>query len=177
MVFKNVLNKKIKSINMENQKQLLIKSVLDSWKAKIKEASTLIDSLTDEQLQKEIAPNKNRGTYLLGHLAAVHDQMLPILNFGKQQYESLNEPFLDKPDKAVSDFPKTSELRTYWKNANAKLDAHLSKLTPDEWFEKHASISAEDFAKEPHRNRLNVLLNRTTHLTYHVGQLALLKNK
>ena len=33
----------------------------------------------------------------------------------------------------------------------------------------------EDFIKEPHRNKLNVLLTRTTHLAYHAGQLALLK--
>ena len=160
---------------MENQKQLLIKSVFDSWNTKIKEANTLIDSLTDEQLQKEIAPGKNRGIYLLGHLAAVHDQMLPILDFGKPHYEHLNELFHDKPDKAVADLPQISNLRIYWKNANENVNARLSKLTPDEWFQKHTSISAEDFAKEPHRNKLNVVLNRTMHLAYHLGQLVLLK--
>lgn len=165
----------MKPITMENHKQLAVKSVLDSWIAKIKEANELFDSLTDEQLQKEVAPNKNRGIYLLGHLTAVHDEMLPILGFGPQQYKSLNDAFLHIPDKTVKDLPAISDLRTYWKNTNAKLEAHLRKLTPDEWFHKHTSISAEDFAKEPHRNRLNVMLNRTTHLTYHVGQLALLK--
>ena len=33
----------------------------------------------------------------------------------------------------------------------------------------------EDFIKEPHRNKLNIILTRTTHLSYHTGQLALLK--
>lgn len=162
---------------MENQKQLLVKSVFDSWNTKLKEANTLLDSLTDEQLQNEIAPGKNRGVYLLGHLAAVHDQMLPILNFGKPQYEHLNETFHIKSDKAVATLPKTSELRAYWKNANANVNANLNKLTTDEWFQKHTSISTEDFEKEPHRNKLNVVLNRTMHLAYHLGQLALLKRK
>ena len=66
---------------MENQKHILVKSVLDSWNSRIKEANGILDSLTDEQLQKEIAPGKNRGTYLLGHLTAVNDKMLPLLDF------------------------------------------------------------------------------------------------
>jgi hypothetical protein len=36
-------------------------------------------------------------------------------------------------------------------------------------------ISEQDFAKEPMRNKLNVLINRTNHLAYHYGQLRLIK--
>jgi hypothetical protein len=162
---------------MENTKQIIVKSVLDAWNARIKEANNLLDNLTDEQLQKEIAPNKNRGVYLLGHLTAVHDKMLPLLNFEEQQYKHLDDTFLSKPDKAVADIPSVKDLRAHWKSANEKLAVHFAKLQADEWFEKHSAVSTEDFAKEPHRNRLNVVLGRTTHLTYHVGQLALLKNK
>jgi hypothetical protein len=32
-------------------------------------------------------------------------------------------------------------------------------------------------AKEPHRNRLNVLLGRMNHLSFHRGQLILLTKK
>jgi hypothetical protein len=162
---------------MENQKQLIVKSVLDSWNSRIKETDNLLANLTDEQLEQEIAPGKNRGLYLLGHLTAVHDRMLPLLNFGQQQYAHLEEAFINKPDKTVTAIPAVGELRQYWKNANSKLTAHFEKLSPDEWFERHTSVSAEDFVKEPHRNRLNVVIGRTTHLTYHTGQLALLKNK
>ena len=49
-------------------------------------------------------------------------------------------------------------------------------LTTAQWFEKHTAVSEEDFTKEPHRNKLSVVLSRTNHLAYHVGQLALLKN-
>jgi hypothetical protein len=37
------------------------------------------------------------------------------------------------------------------------------------------TVSPEDFAKEPHRNRLNVLISRTNHMANHIGQLLLLK--
>lgn len=43
--------------------------------------------------------------------------------------------------------------------------------------QKHSAVSEEDFAKEPHRNKLNLLLNRTNHLSYHHGQLVFLKEK
>lgn len=160
---------------MEAQKQLTIRSVLDAWHSRIEAADKLFDSLSDEQLSREIAPGRNRGLYLLGHLTAVHDKMLPLLNFGSQMYPHLDEPFLNKADKTVSDLPSAKELREKWKTVNAKLASHFNKLTPDEWFQRHTSVSEEDFAKEPHRNRLNVVVGRTNHMQYHIGQVALLK--
>ena len=53
----------------------------------------------------------------------------------------------------------------------------MKALPAAEWFTRHANISEADFPKEPHRNRLNVLLSRTSHLAYHRGQLVLLANK
>jgi hypothetical protein len=44
----------------------------------------------------------------------------------------------------------------------------------EEWLTKHNSVSAEDFAKEPHRNKLSVLISRAMHQAYHGGQIALL---
>ena len=47
-----------------------------------------------------------------------------------------------------------------------------SKWSPAEWVEKHTSVSAEDFAKEPHRNRYTILLTRTMHMALHFGQVV-----
>lgn len=155
--------------------QLVVKSVLDAWSSRIETANKLFDSLSDEGLQKEISPGRNRGLYLLGHLAVVHDKMLPLLNFEPQIYPHLEDAFLNKPDRAVSDIPSVKELRAIWNNVNSKLASHYANLNADRWFEKHSSVSVEDFAKEPHRNRLNVLIGRTNHLQYHMGQVALIK--
>ncbi len=160
---------------MEAQKQLIVKSVLDAWSSRIEAADKLFSDLSDEELAQEIAPGRNRGIYLLGHLTAVHDKMLPLLNFESQVYPNLDEPFLTKADKTVSEIPSTKELRENWKNINSRLATHFNKLSPDEWFQKHTSVSEEDFVKEPHRNRINVLVGRTNHLQYHIGQVALLK--
>lgn len=160
---------------METQDQLSVKSVLDAWHARIETADKKFDAMTDEELQKEVAPGRNRGLYLLGHLAVVHDKMLPLLNFEPQLYPHLEEAFLNKPDRAISDIPSVKELRAIWKNVNSKLAVHYANLNADGWFEKHSAVSAEDFVKEPHRNRLNVLVGRTNHLQYHMGQVALIR--
>lgn len=151
--------------------------VLDRWYSLIKTGDTLLDSITDEQLQKEIVPNKNRGIYLLGHLIAVHDEMMPLLNFGDKLYPELYEPFLKSPDRSINEIPAAKDLREFWTKHNEVLKQKFDSLQPDEWFLKHNAISTDDFEKEPHRNKLNVLLTRTTHLSYHLGQIALLKNK
>jgi len=151
--------------------------VLDAWYSKVKEVDILLHELTDEQLQKEVAPHRNRGIYLLGHLTAVHDRMLPILNLGEQLYPQLADSFITNPDKSKTQIPSAKDLRQYWENINSTLANHFKNLQTDEWFQKHNSVSAEDFAKEPHRNKLNILISRTNHLSYHSGQLIFLKNQ
>lgn len=159
---------------METQKQLFVKITLDTWNARVDAANKLIDSLSDEDLMKEVSPGRNCGIYLIGHLALVNDKMLPLLDFEKQQYAAFDDAFLNKPDKSM-ELPSAKEVRAMWKNSNAILSAHFAKLTPDQWFERHTSVSAEDFIKEPNRNKINVVLGRTNHMQYHVGQIALLK--
>jgi hypothetical protein len=155
--------------------QIMVKMALDAWNSQIKTGDELLEKLSDEQLMNEVAPGRNRGIYLIGHLIAVHDRMLPLLGFGEQLCPQLDEPFLKNPDNAKTAMPSAKELRQFWKNINSTLADHFSKMQPDEWFQKHNSVSAEDFAKEPHRNKLNVLLSRTNHLSNHLGQLVFLK--
>ena len=158
-----------------NLNQTLLKMIFDRWNASIKNCETLLNSLTDEQLQKEIAPNKNRGVYLLGHLIAVHDDMLILLDMGEKLYPDLHKTFIDAPDKTIEKIPSAKELRDYWSKQCEVLKQKFDRLQPDEWLKKHTAVSAEDFAKEPHRNKLNIIVTRTSHLQYHMGQLQLLK--
>src|SRR6187455_1735781 len=95
---------------------LFVKMVLDRWNASIKNWDTLLNDLTDETLQKEIAPGKNRGIYLLGHIIAVHDDMLILLNMGEKLYPELNEPFIKFADKTTKQLPNAAELRSFWTN-------------------------------------------------------------
>lgn len=152
-----------------------VKMLIDRWNGSVKNCDAVLKTLNDEQLQKEIAPNKNRGVYVLGHLIAVHDDMLKLLDLGPKKYPEFNTLFIDNPDTKKTDIPGAKELRLIWNEQKEDLKQKFESLEAGQWFEKHTSVSAEDFVKEPHRNKLNILLTRTTHLAYHTGQLALLK--
>jgi hypothetical protein len=148
---------------------------LNAWQVYVDRCTKLINSLSDDQLLKEIAPGKNRGIYLVGHLAAVHDMIPEILGFGKRAFPALQPVFLDAPDKTVEKIPSLSELRPIWIAVHERLKNEFAKMTPEAWFRRHESMTDADFEKEPSRNKLAVLQNRTNHFAYHYGQIILLK--
>ena len=155
--------------------EIMVKMVFDRWNALMQRCTGILDNLTDEQWQHEIAPGRNRVIYLVGHLIAVHDDMIPLLNFGDKLYPELYEPFLKSPDTRTTEIPSAQTLRAYWHTHQEKLTQQVERLKPEDWFEKHTAVSAEEFIKEPYRNKLNIIITRTSHLSYHIGQLALIK--
>lgn len=173
--FALVICKSKKNKSMENQNQIAIKTGTDAFKTQLKRASKLLEDLSDEQILQEIAPTKNTGHYLFGHLLVVHDYMFPLLGLGEALYPELAEIFVKNPDKSGLEKPSVAQIRQQWNVVHTLLLEKIDILTSAQWLEKHTAVSDEDFAKEPHRNRLNVLLNRTNHLAYHLGQLVLLK--
>ena len=89
-----------------------------------------------------------------------YEEITATFNFGRWVLNCSNWT-VDKED-----------VRKYCKEV---LQQRMEKLPAGEWFEKHTAVADEDFIKEPHRNKLNIILTRTTHLQYHIGQLILLK--
>ena len=157
------------------QQELFIKMVLAEWDKQNSNFNRLLSSLSDEQLSKEIAPGKNTGVYLIGHLIAVSDGMLPLLGFGERLFPQLENVFIKNPDKAGLEKPTVTKLKDCLHAVNTKLNEHIQSTAPVEWFKRHTAISEADFAKEPHRNKLNVIINRAGHMNYHLGQLILLQ--
>ena len=155
--------------------ELFAATVLSNWELALKRINVLFDRHADADLVRPIAPGKNRVIYILGHLLAIHDNMVPLLGLGEKRYPELDELFIHNPDNPEAKLPSPSELRANWTTINKFLTERLREWKPEEWLQKHTAVSAEDFAKEPHRNRLNVVLSRTGHVSYHAGQLALLK--
>ena len=156
------------------QSNLLVKMILMAWDAQNNFLNKLISSFTDEQLAKEIAPGKNTGIYILGHLIAVSDGMLPLLGFGDRQFSEMEEVFIKNPDKSGQVFPSVTELKQRLEAVNTKLNNHFKSTEANEWLSRHTAVSSEDFVKEPHRNKLNVVINRTGHMAYHIGQMRLI---
>ena len=154
-----------------------VDSALRNWKTNIDRADKFFSGLTEEQLQLQIAPGKNRLVYLWGHLTAVSDALIPLLGFGERLHPELDATFLTNPDDPSKKTPSREALKSVWDEINVVLSLAFAKLSPAEWLERHASVSEEDFALEPHRNRFAILLGRTGHIAYHLGQAFLVKPK
>ena len=155
--------------------ELFVTTVVASWKQIVHRLDERLASLDDEQLQKQVAPNRNRLFYLLGHLTVVHDRMLPLLGISERLHPELEEAYLTNPDQTISDPLSAADLKKAWSEVNAAITSAVEKYSVDDWLKKHTAVSDEDFSKNPTRNRLAVFLNRTNHASFHTGQIALAK--
>ena len=143
---------------MTEQKELFVEMALNSWNDQLNRSGKLFDSLTDAELEQHVAP-------------------IPLLGLGDKLYPELEEAFVRNPESAQPYGPGIQQLRGYWNKVNQTLSSKFNGMSTEEWFDRHNSVSPEDFKKEPHRNKLNVLLSRTNHLSYHRGQLIFLQKK
>ena len=153
--------------------ELFTQTAIHSWKLATERLDQMLSSLSDEELQTQVAPGRNRVFYLLGHLTAVHDRLFPLLGLGERLHPELDDDFLTSPDGKSPDRVSAPELRRAWSEVQERLTAAIVALPSQEWLQRHEAVSAEDFAKEPLRNRLAVLLSRTNHAAFHAGQIIL----
>jgi len=158
-----------------SQAAIFVQTALKAWNQQLNRADKFFDQLSDEQLLQEVAPGKNRAVYLLGHLVAVNDSMVSLFGLGDRMYAHLDEAFIKNPDRSGIETPDVGELRSDWKRLKEALTVYFEKMTPEEWLGKHTAMTDEDLLKEPARNKLSVLLNRTSHMAYHIGQLVFIK--
>ena len=149
---------------------------LKVWKAQIERADKLFGSLSSDDVLREIAPGKNRLLYLWGHLTAIHDAMLPLLGLRERLHSEFDVAFVSNPDKSQTAIPSHEQVREAWNAVNAELWKGFEKMSWNDWVQRHAAVSEEDFAKDASRNRFAVLLSRTNHLSYHLGQAVLALN-
>ena len=152
---------------------LMIQSVLSNWRLTITRLSTLFGGLSQTEFFEEIAPDRNRVVYVLGHLTAVHDSTLEVLGFGTRNHPQLEEVFIKNPDRVHEPLPSVADLMSFWKTVNQRLYDGIESLSLKQWVGRHRSVSDEDFIKNPTRSCLTVVLNRTNHASYHLGQLVL----
>jgi len=157
--------------------ELFIKMTVAAWDTQNARLNKLVNSLTEEEMAAETSPNRNTGNYLFGHLIAVSDALLPIMGWGERLYPELETIFLKNPDKCGLEQPSLETLKSYFAIVNEKVDKHIESMSVQDWFSRHTAVSAEDFEREPHRNKLNILINRTNHTSYHLGQMAYLAAK
>lgn len=156
------------------QSRILVDMALKAWTQQISRAEKFFEAQSDDDLQKQVAPGKNRIAYLMGHLVSSNDSMMTLFGFGPKLFPSYEDIFSKNPDRALP-HPPASEIRKAFKETHDTLARHFAALSVDSWLDKHTSMTAEDLAKEPTRNKLSVLISRTNHVAYHMGQLVLTK--
>jgi hypothetical protein len=162
----------------KGEKQIFVKMVLDAWRTQNSRVDKFLAEVSDEQLAWPAVLGRNSGLYVIGHLTGITDGLLPILGWGERKYSEFEETFVKRPYDPEVKIATAAEVRKAWKRVNEIAEKKFSEVEPDEWFDRHTAVSAEDFAKEPHRNRLNVIVSRTNHQSYHLGQLLFLtKNR
>jgi hypothetical protein len=158
-----------------DHKTVFVRMALHAWQSQADRCTKFIQELPEDKLLLEIAPGKNRGMYVVGHLAAVHDALPEILGLGKRVYPDLYPVFLQSADRTHEKIPSVTGLKTIWTAVHDRLKKEFEQLPAESWFTRHESMTDTDFEKDPTRNKLSVLLNRTGHFAYHFGQLVLLK--
>ena len=157
----------------KNYTEQIIKQIIDTWTGRNNAFNDFFNKYNDADYLSEVAPGRNRAIYLLGHLIATNDGMIPLFGLGGRLFPEL-EVFSGNPDKSFEINASIEELKTKWAALNTALTTHFAKMSAEDWMSKHTAVSTEDFAKEPHRNKLNVFIGRTNHQSYHLGQLNLM---
>jgi DinB family protein len=157
--------------------ELLVANAVAFWNLALARVDKLFLNLTPKELEQPVAPGKNRLIYIWGHLAAVNDSLLSLMGLGQRLHPELDEVFITAPDRTAVKEISVDEVKKAWSEINARLNAEFAKMTVADWLHKHTAVSDADFAKEPLRNRMAILLTRTAHMAYHMGQAALISKQ
>lgn len=147
------------------QARLFTRIALNTWKATVGRFDDIVAASSDEELEREVTPGKSRLFYLVGHLTALHDRLLPVLGLGERRHAELDDEFGAERDEHRTSAVSPMRVRQLWSEVNATVLAGMERLTPEQWLEKPPA------AVEP--SRLSVLLNWTDHVSLHSTQIRL----
>ncbi|KRD12096.1 hypothetical protein ASE21_21285 [Flavobacterium sp. Root901] len=137
--------------------------IYQAWLLQNRKISDLVHKLSDEDLKKDVAFGRNSGLYLLGHLIASNDLLLPLFGFGEKMYPEYEKIFLCCPDKCAQNFPAVKEVKSHWFALNEYLNLKFASINEKHWIENDKSYY-----------QLKTMLTIVNHQCYHLGQLAFL---
>jgi hypothetical protein len=133
----------------------------------------VFDTISDENFQKPVTPNGNSPSWLLGHLVDTDDGLLELFGIGSRLHPELKTIYHHERGTNQSGHLTKAELRNKWNSISSKLESAFKSWSERDWMSRHTAVSEEDFKKEPHRNKLNVMLSRVEHKASHLGQIAM----
>src|SRR5207244_7796801 len=93
---------------------LYTNTALYAWKLAIARLDQMFSSMNDEELLREVAPGRNRVFYLMGHLTAVHDRLLPMLGLVERLHPELDDDFVTNAHRVTADRVATDAVPPAW---------------------------------------------------------------
>lgn len=145
------------------------------WDTYNKRMQKALDTLSDENFHKSVVAGGNTPSWIFGHLVDTDDALLELFGIRTRLYPDLKTIYHHEKGSNQSGHLSKSELIKRWNEISAELDKAFKSWSEAEWLNRHTAVSEEDFKKEPHRNKLNVMLSRVSHKASHLGQVAMLK--
>jgi crotonobetainyl-CoA:carnitine CoA-transferase CaiB-like acyl-CoA transferase len=133
----------------------------------------VFDSIDDKRYFEPIAEGSNSPSWILGHLVETEDNLLVLFGIRERLYPDLKDIYHHKRESNQTGHLSKDELVKRWKAVSAELDKAFKSWSESNWMGRHNAVSEEDFRKEPHRNKLNVMLSRVGHKASHLGQVAM----
>jgi len=152
-----------------------IEICLIQWDTYNRRMQKMLDALTADHFNKAIVPGGNSPSWLMGHLADTDDALLELFGIRKRMFPQLANIYHHERGTNQTGHLSKEELNTQWKAIVAELDNTFKSMTESDWHSRHMAVTEEDFKKEPHRNKLNVMLSRVSHKASHLGQIGMLE--
>jgi hypothetical protein len=146
---------------------------LMQWNILNQRAQKMMDSISDEKFFAPIMPGGNSPSWLMGHLADTDDKLLGMFGIRERMFPELSTIYHHERSTNQNGHLTRAELSIKWKAVLAELDRAYNNMSESDWLSRHTAVSAEEFIKEPHRNKLNVMLGRISHKASHLGQVAM----
>lgn len=145
------------------------------WETYNNRTEKVLDTISDEIFFKPITNEGNSPSWIMGHLADTEDRLLELLGIRERLFPELSTIYHHERDTNQSGHLSKVALIAKWQVISKELNNAFKNWSETEWLGKHTAVSEEDFKKEPHRNRLNVMLSRVSHKASHLGQIAMRK--
>ena len=143
------------------------------WSTYNNRMQKLLDTISEDNFNKPVFAGHNSPSWILGHLVDTDDALLELFGIRSRLFPELKTIYHHEKDTNQSGHLNKTELIKKWQAISAELDKAFKSWSDKEWLSRHTAVSEEDFKKEPHRNKLNVMLSRVGHKASHLGQIAM----
>jgi len=150
-----------------------IEICLLQWTTYNSRMKKMLDDISEQKFSEPIMPGGNSPSWIFGHLADTDDRLLELFGIGKRLFPELGKIYHNERGTNQAGHLAKEDLSFKWKAISAELDRVFKSWNEKDWMSRHTAVSEEDFKKEPHRNKLNVMLGRVSHKASHLGQVAM----